>query len=165
VAEYTTRFGSLDDYEKGRVEVINDDPRNYAFSNVFEVAANAKPWEKVAVGKNMEYVLEAIRAEGKSEWRAADHDEFALVMDGEVRIDLVKLETAVAPPGNGGSVRIDGEPRGAAMGRITACKGHQALLPSGAAYRFTAERPAVLLLQTIRGADTVERWAQICQTF
>jgi hypothetical protein len=33
-----TRFGSLELYEKGGVEVINDDPRNYAFSNIFEVA-------------------------------------------------------------------------------------------------------------------------------
>ena len=33
-----TRFGSLERYEKGGVEVINDDARNYVFSNVFEVA-------------------------------------------------------------------------------------------------------------------------------
>jgi hypothetical protein len=68
---YVTRFGSLDDYDKGGVEIINDDPRHYAFSNVFEVAATSKPYEKVAVAKNMEYVLEAIRAEGVSAWRTA----------------------------------------------------------------------------------------------
>jgi hypothetical protein len=50
VAEYVTRFGSLDDYEKGGVEIISDDPRNYAFSNVFDVASRARPWEKIAVG-------------------------------------------------------------------------------------------------------------------
>ena len=33
-----TRFGSLAHYEKGGVEVINDDARNYVFSNLFEVA-------------------------------------------------------------------------------------------------------------------------------
>ena len=27
MAEYTTVFGSLDDYEKGRVDVIDDDPK------------------------------------------------------------------------------------------------------------------------------------------
>jgi hypothetical protein len=27
MAEYTTVFGSLDDYEKGRVIVIDDDPK------------------------------------------------------------------------------------------------------------------------------------------
>ena len=59
---YTTVFGSLDSYNKGGVELINDDARHYAFSNVFEVAAKSKPWEKVAVAKNFEYVLEAVRA-------------------------------------------------------------------------------------------------------
>src|SRR2546423_755687 len=66
---YVTRFGSLDQYEKGGVEVIDDDPRHYAFSNIFEVASMSKPYEKVTVGKNLEYVLEAIRADGPSEWR------------------------------------------------------------------------------------------------
>ena len=28
MAQYTTVFGSLDDYEKGGVEVINDDPKH-----------------------------------------------------------------------------------------------------------------------------------------
>ena len=36
------------------------------------------------------------------------------------------------------------------------------LLPANAAYRFHAERPGVILLQTIVGDDTVERWAEIC---
>ena len=69
--QYSTVFGSLEHYEKGGVEVIDDDPRNYVFSNMFEVASKAKPYEKVAVGKNIEYVIEAIRAEGTSGWRAA----------------------------------------------------------------------------------------------
>src|SRR5215468_10366226 len=68
--QHVTRFGSLTHYEKGGVEVINDDARNYVFSNIFEVASKAKPYEKVAVGKNIEYVIEAIRAEGTSGWRA-----------------------------------------------------------------------------------------------
>ena len=34
-----TKFGSMKSYEKGRVEVINDDPKHYVFSNVFEVAS------------------------------------------------------------------------------------------------------------------------------
>jgi hypothetical protein len=37
-----------------------------------------------------------------------------------------------------------------------------ALLPANAAYRFHADRPGVILLQTILGDDTVERWAEIC---
>uniref|UniRef100_UPI003F497214 hypothetical protein n=1 Tax=Nonomuraea bangladeshensis TaxID=404385 RepID=UPI003F497214 len=161
---YVTRFGSLDDYEKGGVEIINDDPRHYAFSNVFEVASNSKPYEKVAVGKNLEYVLEAIRAEGASAWRTAAHDEFALVMDGEVEITLVKLEQSPLPPDAEGSVALDGEPEGRRMGRVLARRGHMTLLPAGAAYRFAAERPGVILLQTIAGPDTQFRWAEIAQS-
>jgi len=161
---YTTRFGSLERYEKGGVEIINDDPRHYAFSNVFEVASMSEPYEKVAVGKNMDYVLEAVRAEGVSGWRTAAHDEFALVLDGEVVIDLVKLDASPLPADAAGSVALAGEPRGSRMGKITARRGHQALLPAGAAYRFTAERPSVLLQQTVAGPDTRYRWAEICQT-
>ena len=160
-----TRFGSLAQWEKGGVEVINDDARNYVFSNIFEVAANAKPYEKVAVGKNIEYVIEAIRAEGVSGWRAPAQDEFALVMDGEVEINLLKLaDPSVVPSGTRGSIELTGTPAGRRMGRVRARRGHMTLLPVGAAYQFRAERPGVILLQTLAGRDTVERWSQICQT-
>ncbi len=160
--EYTTYFASLDHYDKGGIELINDRAKNYAFSNMFEVASTSKPWEKVAVGKNMQYVLEVIRAEGTSEWRTCAHDEFPLVMDGEVTVELVKLDAPLAPADKNGSIRIDGEPVGAKMGHIVLRRGHQALLPANAAYRMTAARPSVVLLQTILGDDTVERWADIC---
>ena len=65
---YTTRFGSLADYQKGTIDIIDDDPTRYAFSNVFEVASKAKPYERIAVGKNFEYVIECLRAEGTSPW-------------------------------------------------------------------------------------------------
>ena len=81
-----TYFGSLENYRKGGVEVIDDNPKNYAFSNIFEVASKSKPYEKVAVGKNLKYVIEALRAEGTSPWFAAAHDEAALVMDGELEV-------------------------------------------------------------------------------
>ena len=163
--QYTTRFGRLLDYQKGGVEAIDDEPEHYAFSNMFEVAANAKAWEKVAVGKNQEYVLEVIRAEGTSEWRTAAHDETALVMDGTVTVELVKLDQPEVPADQRGSVRIDEvPPKGRAMGRIVARRGHMALLPAGAAYRFKADEPGVILLQTIEGDDTIYRWAEIIQT-
>ena len=38
------------------------------------------------------------------------------------------------------------------------------LLPAGRCYRFVADQPSVILLQTIEGPDTVQRWAEICQT-
>ena len=160
--EYRTVFGSLADYQKGFIEAIDDDPRNYVFSNIFEVAGSAQPYEKVAVAKNQQYVLEAIRAEGTSEWRTAAHDEFPLVMDGEVTIELVKLDEPAVPADKNGSVALQGEPVGRPMGRIVCRRGHMALLPANAAYRMIAERPSVVLLQTTLGDDTVERWAEIC---
>jgi hypothetical protein len=160
---YTTRIGSLDDFEKGGVQIIADDPRHYAFSNVYEVATNSGPWEAVAVAINMEYVLEVVRAEGTSGWRAAPHDQTALVMDGTVTVHLVKPATSLAL-GLSGSSALPAEPEGQPMGRITASRGHLVLLPAAAAYQITADRPSVLLVQTKRGPDTIERWAEICQS-
>jgi hypothetical protein len=37
-------------------------------------------------------------------------------------------------------------------------------LPVGSAYRFIAEAPACVLIQTIQGPETIERWADICQS-
>ena len=165
MVSHRTRFGSLQRYEKGGVEVIEDDPRNYVFSNVFEVASRAKPYEKVAVGKNIEYVIEAIRAEGTSGWRVAAQDEFALVMDGEVEVRLVKPDdTALVPAGSHGSIPLPSSPAGRTMGRVRARRGHMTLLPAGAAYQFHSTQPSVILLQTIAGRDTIERWSEICQT-
>lgn len=161
---YTTAFGSLEDYDKGGVEVIDDDPKYYAFSNMFEVASGAAPFEKIAVGKNLEYVLEVIRAEGTSGWRATPHDEFALVMDGTVVIELLDPNDQLVDPEARGSIGLDGEPAGARMGTVTAGRGHMTMLPGGKVYRFVADDPAVILLQTIEGPDTVYRWSEICQT-
>jgi len=161
--QYRTRFGSIDKYEKGGVEVINDNPGNYAFSNIFEVAAKSEPYEKVAVGKNLKYVLEAIRAEGTSPWYAAGHDEAALIMDGEVEIRLVKPDAPLVGEDREGTTMLEGSPRGRQMGRIVARRGHMALLPKGSAYQFHASKPGVILLQTVGGDLTVERWKDICQ--
>ncbi len=162
MTNYVTKFGSLDDFEKGSIEIIDDDPKHYAFSNIFEVANASRPWEKVAVGKNMDYVVEVIRAEGTSEWRTAAHDEFPLVLDGEVTIELVKLDEPAVPADKNGSVAIGGDPVGRPMGRVVCRRGHMALLPANAAYRMSAERPSVVILQTTLGDDTIERWAEIC---
>lgn len=159
---YTTKFGSLNDYVKGEIDVIHDNAKHYAFSNIFEVANRSAPWEKVAVGKNMEYVLEVIRAEGTSEWRTCAHDEFPLCMDGEVTIELVDLDSPHVPADKQGSVAISGDPAGKSMGRIVLGHGHMALLPANTAYRFNASNPSVILLQTILGDDTVQRWSDIC---
>ena len=164
MSQFVTRFGSLDNYEKGHIEIINDKAKHYVFSNVFEVANGSKPYEKVAVAKNFEYVIEAIRAEGQSGWMAASHDEFCVVMDGDVTIELVKLDSpdTVVPANKEGTVKVDGEPKGKRMGTIRLKRGHQALLPKGAAYRFDSPKASVMIQQTIIGDLTVQKWAEIC---
>ena len=166
MSEYTTIFGSLDDFEKGRVIVIDDDPKAYVFSNVFEVCASSAPYEKVVVGKNLRYVIEALRAEGTSDWFYAPHDEFALVMDGVVQIELVKLDgvASAAPAQAEGSAKLHGTPAGRKMGRMKLGRGHQALLPRCAAYRFDAAVVGVILLQTLLGPHSVQKWSEICYT-
>ena len=164
MTDVKTVFGSLRNYQKGGVEVIDDDPRNYVFSNVFEVAEKSQPYERVAVGKNFDYVIEALRAEGTSPWYACAHDEFALVMDGKVELRLVKPDRMLAPDDKDGAIRLPAEPQGKKMGRILAGRGHMALLPKGSAYQFDAKSPAVVIIQTVQGELTLERWAQICQT-
>ncbi len=164
MSEYQTVFGSLKDYAKGSLQIVNDNPKYYVFSNVFEVAARSKPYEKVAVALNLEYVIEAVRAEGTSTWFAAAHDEVALVMDGEVRVDFIKLDApeAVVRAGHHGAVAVNGTPAGRVMGHVICKRGHQALLPVGAAYRFTALKTGALIMQTILGDLTVQKWNEIC---
>jgi hypothetical protein len=163
---YRTVFGSLDGYQKGGVQNIADDVKNYAFSNCFDIASRSKPYEKVVFGQNQIYVLETIRAEGESPWYTCAHDEFALVMDGELEIHLVKLEGEQVVPDteHDGAVLVKGTPKGQKMGWMKLKRGHQALLPKNSAYRFKAGKPAVVVLQTCKGDLSIERWAEICQT-
>jgi hypothetical protein len=50
------------------------------------------------------------------------------------------------------------------MGHVKCKRGHQVLLPHGAAYRFKAARPGVILLQTIEGELSKQKWREICYT-
>ncbi len=162
---YETRFGSLAHFEKGQVQPIDDDVKHYAFSNCFEIASRSRPYEKVVFGQNQVYVLEVLRAEGTSPWYTCAHDEFALDMDGEVEVHLVKLQgdQVVADENRNGAVLVKGEPRGKKMGWIRLRRGHQAMLPKNCAYQFRSAAPAVLVLQTCKGELSIERWAEICQ--
>ena len=164
--DFKTVLGSLDNFQKGELEIINDNPKYYTFSNIFDVANRSAPYEKVVVAKNLEYVIEAVRTEGISPWYTCSHDEYVWVQDGNVLIDLVKLDDAErhAPLDVEGTVLLEGEPSGPKMGWIKLGKGHQALLPKGSAYRFTADSAGVLMQQTIHGSLTVEKWAEICES-
>ena len=159
-----TRFGSLQSYEKGCVEPIADDVRHYAFSNCFEIAGSAKPYEKVVFGQNQIYVLEVIRAEGESPWFICSHDEFALCMDGAVRVKLCRPAAGFAAldPKSNGSILHTDEP-GIRMGWMQLSRGHQAMLPAHCAYQFVSASPSVMILQTCKGPLSIERWAEICQ--
>ncbi|MNL41447.1 hypothetical protein D3C87_1638550 [compost metagenome] len=105
-------------------------------------------------------MIEAIRAEGTSPWFTCAHDEFVIAVDGNVRVDFLKLDAATA---QGDGTQLAGElPKGRPMGYVLLKRGHQALLPAGCAYRFEASIPCVLLQQTVQGSLSIERWADIC---
>lgn len=165
MTQYTTKFGALESFEKGGVQVINDNAKNYAFSNCFDIANKSAPYEKVIFGINQIYVLETIRAEGTSPWYTCAHDEFALCMDKEVDIHLIKLDPAqqIADKDKNGAVIVSGQPKGQSMGWMRIKRGHQALLPANTTYQFRAAGSAVLVLQTCKGDLSVEKWADICQ--
>jgi len=156
-----TVFGSLKDYTKGTIELVSDEARHYVFSNIFEVASKAQPYERIVVGKNLEYVQEVMRAEGVSPWFACGHDEFALCMDGEVTVDFIKMKHPPSAAKNGAVLAGD-EPEGARMGHVKLKRGHQVLLGAGNAYRFTASVTGVLMQQTVLGDLSVQKWREIC---
>jgi hypothetical protein len=158
-----TMFGSLNSFKKGAIEIISGKPEHYAMSNVFEVASLAQPYEKIVVGKNLKYVIETLRAEGISPWFSASHDEFVVVLDGEIDVHFIKpSDGLLVDTSTEGTVRLEGQPAGQAMGRVRLRRGHQALLPASSAYRFEAVTTGVLLVQTIHGRYSVEKWADIC---
>ena len=157
----TTVFGSIADFQKGSIEIVSGDPKHYVFSNIFEVASKSRPYERVVVGKNLEYVQEVMRAEGTSPWFGCAHDEFALCMDGEVEVELLKLAAPLAD--KNGAVLIGEAPTAQRMGRIRLKRGHQALLPAGCGYRFTATKLGVIPQQAmLLGELSQQRWNQIC---
>jgi hypothetical protein len=158
---FKTAMASLASYDKGTIEV-KDDLKHYAFSNIFEVCSKSKPWERVMVVSNLEYAAEAVRAEGTSPWYTAPHDEFATVMDGEVEFTFFQLTDAEKPTHHAGAIRLKANPVGKRMGRVVARRGHQVLLPTGAAYQLKAAKPSVALIQTSAGPESVEKWSEIC---
>ena len=133
------------------MQIIGDDVKHYAFSNCFEIASKSKPYEKVVFGQNQIYVLETIRAEGTSPWYTCAHDEFALSMDGEVDIHLVKLDaeqTTCPTPSTTAPCLVKGEPKGAADG----LDAHHARPPGDAAEEQRLPVPQ----REARGADPAD---------
>lgn len=163
VEKYTTQFASIDDYRKGGIQILNENPKRFVFSNIYEVAATSRPYERVVVAKNLDYTIEASRAEGFSDWYVCAHDEFAVAMDHDIEVQYLRLDDdSTVDEERDGAVKLSGDPKGKKMGSIFLKRGHQALLPEKTAYRFVSERPATLMLQTILGQESVEKWADIC---
>lgn len=145
-------------YKKGGVDIV--DPREnikrYVYSNVYEIGARAKPYEKIAVAKNGQYVVECIAAEGvMPTWRLQPHDEFIVCLEGEVRVDFIALRVELPA---GGHREVPGEE----MGYIIVREGNLCLLPKGMAYRFSASRRSLLLQQGKLSEETVLAWNEIC---
>lgn len=162
-SEYQTAFASIDSYTKGGVNIIDDKIKNYVFSNIYEVTATSKPFDRIVVAKNLDYTLEAVRAEGLSSWYACSHDEYVIAMDYEVEVSYLKLEdTSSIDDENDGSFSISGQPSGKKMGKVILKRGHMALLPEKTAYQFKAAKPATLLMQTIIGEESIQKWSDIC---
>jgi len=62
-------------------------------------------------------------------------------------------------------VRLTSPPVGRNMGFMRLGRGHQALLPQRAAYRFRATTGVgVIVLQTILGRHSVQKWPAICRS-
>jgi len=84
-------------------------------------------------------------------------------MDYDVEVHFVKLaDDSVVDEDRDGAVKLADTPDGQKMGRITLKRGHQALLAEKVAYRFYAEKPATLMLQSVLGEESIEKWADIC---
>lgn len=161
-----TRFASIDDYDKGGVDIIGDEEaKRYLFSNMFEVAAKSAPWERVVVAKNLEFTIECARAEGDSPWYLCSHDETLLSMQGDMAVYFVKPDDAGIVPSEDtdGAVSLDAAPAGKTMGHVKLRRGHMTLLPAGAAYQVRPQGVGVTLIQSLLGAESRERWADICQ--
>ena len=158
---YKTMIGSLDSYDKGTIN-LDDDLKHYAFSNIFEICSKSSPYERIMVASNLEYCAETARAEGTSPWYRAPHDEFAIVMEGEIEFEFYQLEEDEKPTHEAGAEIMPADPKGNRMGKITARRGHEVLLPQGSAYQLRSASPGVVLFQTSAGPVSVEKWSEIC---
>lgn len=158
-----TKFGSIESFQKGTIEILQGSTNEYAFSNLYDVAKNAKSFERIAIAKNFEYVVEVIKVEGDSKWYVCHHDEFCLVMCGEIEASFIKPEKNTISEKNG-AVLLESFPQGQYMGKVIAQQGHMILLPQQCAYKLSANDTSVVIIQTLLGEQTIEKWKDICHS-
>ena len=84
-------------------------------------------------------------------------------MDYDVEVHFKKVnEDAYPDDEKDGSVEL-GTSEGQYMGKISLKRGHMALLPENVAYSFKSAKPSTLMLQSILGDLSEQRWAEICE--
>jgi hypothetical protein len=83
-------------------------------------------------------------------------------MQGEVEFEFYQLEDDEKPDHKQGACRLAEDPKGKRMGKVTARRGHEVLLPQGAAYQIKSAEPGVVLFQTSMGPESIEKWSEIC---
>jgi len=151
--------GSLEKYTKGHLLLIEDRPIRYAMSNIYEIGATwPKSYDRVVVGKNGPYVLACFRAEGDDpSWWYIPHDEYALLVEGEVEVDYVEPREALPPGPQKGVTGTD-------MGRMILRDGSLASLPARVAYHMRARRKSLVLLQTKHSPWLTYAWDKVCLT-
>lgn len=149
--------GTMEKYTKGTLQILNDRPHRYAMSNIFEIGATwPKSYDRVVIGKNGPYVLACFRAEAEDpSWWSMPHDEYALCVEGEVRVDYVEPRDELA---SGPHARV----AGTEMGHMVMRDGSLASLPAGVAYRMRAPRKSLVLLQTKHNEWLTYAWEKIC---
>ena len=149
---YVTRFGSLETFEKGGIEIIDDDPKHYVFSNIFEVAASLALRE----GRRRQEL-------GVCDRSAAGRGHVALVHLRPRRVRPRARRRGRGPPAearrpDGGRRRartalvpLAGEPAGRRMGRSSPGAATWPCCPAALPTASTPTSPACSLLQTILG--------------
>jgi hypothetical protein len=84
-------------------------------------------------------------------------------MDHNVEVHFMELgDTSKIDDEQDGSFKLTAQPLGKKIGMVTLSRGHMAMLPEKTAYQFRAAKPSTLLLQTILGQESLERWTEIC---
>jgi len=149
--------GSMENYTKGSLLLIDDKPLNYAMSNVYEIGATwPKAYDRVVVAKNGPYVIACLRAEGEDrQWWYMPHDEYALLVEGELRVEYVEPRDELTP----GPHR---NVAGTEMGHMVLRDGSLASLPARVAYRMRAPKKSLVLLQTKHSPWLTYAWEDIC---
>ena len=151
--------GSMAKYTKGSLLLIDDRPIRYAMSNIYEIGATwPKAYDRVVIGKNGPYVLACFRAEGEdASWWYMPHDEYLLLVEGEVRVDYIEPRDQLKP---GPHKNVSGTD----MGHMVLRDGSLASLPARVAYRMRAPKKSLVLLQTKHSEWLTYAWEDICLT-